>query len=93
MIKSIDVLSLGRVLGLLYAGLGVLIGGFFSLITMAGAVAGGGQEGLIAAFFGVGAIIFFPVFYGVMGFVGGVITAALYNFIASVAGGIELELQ
>ena len=32
-----------------------------------------------------------PVFYGAMGFVGGLITAGLYNVIAGFTGGIEFE--
>jgi hypothetical protein len=39
------------------------------------------------------AIVVLPVLYGALGFIGGVISAALYNVIASVAGGIELELD
>jgi hypothetical protein len=93
MIKSVSVLSVGKVLGCLYAAIGLLVGGFFSLFTVAGVAASGGQSGASAAFLGVGAIVFLPVLYGVMGFIGGIIAAGLYNLIASVAGGIEIELQ
>ena len=44
------------------------------------------------ALFGVGAIIFFPVLYGVLGFIGSLIVAAIYNVLASAVGGVEVEL-
>jgi hypothetical protein len=34
----------------------------------------------------------FPIFYGVMGFIGGVVMAAMYNLVASFTGGIKMEL-
>jgi hypothetical protein len=42
---------------------------------------------------GVGAIIVLPIFYGGLGFVGTLIAAWLYNVIAGVVGGIELDVQ
>ncbi len=41
--------------------------------------------------FGMG--ISMPVIYGAMGFIGGVIGAAVYNLVASWIGGIELEVE
>jgi hypothetical protein len=43
--------------------------------------------------FGVGAIVLFPVFYGVLGFIMAAIMAGLYNLFAGLVGGIELDLQ
>jgi hypothetical protein len=37
--------------------------------------------------------ILMPVIYGVMGFIGGVISAAVYNLVARWIGGIELEVE
>lgn len=92
-IKSIDVLSAGKMLGALYAILGVLIGAMFTLLALVGAAVGGGQGGpaaqggAVALIFGAGAVIIVPLVYGVMGFIGGIITAALYNLIAMLVGG------
>lgn len=44
-------------------------------------------------FFGVGAVIFLPLFYGVLGFVAGLISAFAYNVIAGAFGGLELEIE
>jgi hypothetical protein len=41
--------------------------------------------------FGMG--ILMPVIYGVMGFIGGVIGAAVYNLVARWIGGIEVEVE
>jgi len=93
-IKSVGVLSVGKVMGCIYAVFGLIAGGLFSLISLAGAAIGGqNQGGPAALFFGVGAIIFFPILYGVMGFIAGIIGSALYNLIASLIGGIEVELS
>jgi hypothetical protein len=43
--------------------------------------------------FGVGFIIFLPIFYGILGFIGGLITAWTYNLVARFAGGLEIELE
>ena len=43
--------------------------------------------------FGAAAIIVLPIFYGVLGFVFSLIGAALYNVVASVVGGVELDVQ
>jgi hypothetical protein len=47
----------------------------------------------MAPLFGVGAVILLPLFYGLMGFLMGMLTAALYNLIAGWLGGVELEVQ
>jgi hypothetical protein len=71
------------------------------LAAMAGAFAqhAQAQQGANAApaaiaagvMFGMG--LFMPVIYGVMGFVFGVIGAAIYNLIARWIGGIEVEVE
>jgi hypothetical protein len=90
-IKSINPLSAGKMLGLTYACLGLLIGGIISLIALAGA--GGNRGGPEAVFLGVGAVIMVPLFYGVLGFIAGLIGALIYNLIAAAVGGIEIEVE
>jgi len=90
-IERVGPLSVGKLLGCLYALLGLIIGGFISLFALAGAAIGGGMQGASAALFGVGAVILLPILYGVFGFIGGIIGAALYNLVASLVGGIEIE--
>ncbi|MDF1839150.1 MAG: hypothetical protein P1V35_14880, partial [Planctomycetota bacterium] len=47
--------------------------------------------GIPAAFVGVGAIIAIPIFYGLASFIGGMIYALIYNFVAGWVGGLVLE--
>jgi hypothetical protein len=96
-LKSVGVVSVGKVLGCLYALLGLIVGAVISLLAMAGLAVGrppqNQPQGVAAIIMGVGAIIVLPIFYGLVGFIGGIISAALYNLVASVVGGIELELR
>ena len=41
---------------------------------------------------GVGAVIVFPILYGLMGFVATLIAAWLYNVAAGVVGGVEVDV-
>ena len=92
-VKRIGVLSVGKVLGSLYVALGLMIGGLMSLISVIGVAAGANDAGPAGLLIGAGAIVVIPIFYGVIGFVGGIIMAVLYNVVASVVGGIEIELS
>lgn len=95
-LKRIGVFSLAKVLGVLYAALGLIFGLFFSLFGLAfGSMMSqyGESGGMFGAMFGVGAIIFLPIFYGVLGFIGGALTAWIYNMIAGATGGIEVEFE
>lgn len=95
-LKRVGILSCGKIMGIIYAVFGVIAGIFFSLFSLIGAAAGIQSDQPAAIFgiiFGVGAIVFFPVLYGLIGFIGGLLSAAVYNVIAGVVGGIELELD
>lgn len=96
-IRSVGVLSVGKIFGTLYAILGLLIGLVFALIAAVGGAAALNQPGAKAAFpgaaLGVFAIVVLPVFYGIGGFIGGLITAGLYNLVAGMVGGIEVEFE
>jgi len=94
-LNKVGVLSAGKVSGLLYALLGLIVGAIFALLSLVGAGAAlGGEEGgaALGFLFGVGAIIFLPIFYGIMGFVGGMIMAALFNLVAGISGGLEVDI-
>jgi hypothetical protein len=93
-IKKIVPLSFAKIAGTLYAVMGLVFGCIVSLIAVAGGF--GSEASPIPAFgamLGVGAIFFLPIFYGGIGFVGTLIAAWLYNIIAGLVGGIELDVQ
>jgi hypothetical protein len=71
-------LQLGIVLGVLYGAISLIIVPFLLL----GAVFGHAGLGIIF-------VIFFPVIYAVAGFIGGVISAFVYNLVAQWTGGVE----
>jgi hypothetical protein len=96
-LKRIGPFSCGKIVGVLYAAMGLIVGAIFALFSLVGGIAGmasdAGEGAVFAFFFGAGAVIVLPIFYGVLGFIGGVISAALYNLIAAWLGGIELEFE
>ena len=95
-ITRVGPLSVAKIAGLLGVVIGLIFGGFVSLFSLAGAAigAGGGEDGaMLGAFFGVGAIILLPIFYGCMAFVMTLIQAALFNVAAKVVGGVEIEAR
>jgi hypothetical protein len=93
-LRRIGPLSVAKVSGVLYAIMGLLFGAIVSLISLvAASVRPGSDAGPFAALFGVGAIIWLPLFYGCIGFVASLVMAALYNAVAGMVGGIKLEVQ
>ena len=52
--------------------------------------AAGALIALIPLLFGVGAIVLLPLFYGLMGFIGGALGAFFFNLAARAFGGIEM---
>ena len=95
-LKSVGVLSAAKIVGLMYAILGLIMGllfaGIFSMIPMHDA-ANPDLPTWLAPMFGTGAILMMPIFYGCMGFVGGAIAAVIYNALARMMGGLELKLE
>jgi hypothetical protein len=94
-VKRLAPLSFAKIAGVLYALMGLLVGGLFSAASILGGVmgAGDGDSPFGGMIFGVGAIVVLPIFYGVLGFVTTLIGAVLYNAIASVIGGVEIDVQ
>ena len=83
----------------LYGLLGLLLGVFVAFLSMvAGSVASLGQSAapgakLFGFGMGFGAIIFFPICYGIIGGVFAAISAAIYNLVAGWVGGLEVDLS
>ena len=95
-IKKLDVLSVGKITGIIAAAFG-LIAGLLLLVfggLFAGMLGSQGDASPLAALGGgvVGAIAL-PIFYGICGFIGGVIQALIYNIAAGVIGGIRIETE
>jgi hypothetical protein len=94
-IRRVGVWSVSRMYGALTAVAGLVGGLIFACIALVGAGLGPRNEEMpafIGTAFGVGAVIIFPILYGVMGLVVGAIGAVLYNVFAGMVGGIEIDL-
>jgi hypothetical protein len=92
-LRRIGVFSMGRFLACFQGLVGLLVGTVIALISLA---AGAPKEGGGAANWllglGILAMVLVPIIYAVIGFVSGVIGALLFNLVASISGGIEVEL-
>ena len=89
-VRSLGVLSVGKVMGIVYACVGLIAGGFISLLSIAGASLSGGS-GAGSVLFGAAAVVILPIFYGAMGCIGGILMALLFNLACGIAGGIQVE--
>jgi hypothetical protein len=93
-ITRVGPLSVAKVAGVLYVVIGLIAGCLVSLAAMAGGFAADTDgAGPMAALFGVGAIVFLPIFYGVLGFIGTLIMAWLFNVAAGIVGGVEIDAR
>lgn len=102
-IKRIRPMSFAKMNAVIYGFIGLLVGGMFSLIGLIGGAAlmsqaqgsdgAGGVGAAMGMIFGVGAIIILPICYAILGFIGGLIGAVVYNLAAGMMGGLELDIQ
>ena len=92
-VKSVGVMSVAKILGLVYGCLGLIFVPFFLIGGFAGAFASQDKPAFpFAGAIGIVLAILAPLLYGGMGFVFGAIGALIYNLIAKWVGGFELEL-
>lgn len=91
-VKSVGVMSVAKIMGLIYGCLGLVFAPFFLLIGLLGSLAGQHRTPFAGAF-GVIFALLMPILYGLMGFLMGAIGGGLYNLFAKLVGGFELELE
>jgi hypothetical protein len=92
-IHRVGALSLGKFLGILYAGLGLIAGLLMAGFTLLGMIFGGAYAstsdiGMMLAF-----VFVLPIIYGILGLIGGMITGLLCNLALRFAGGLELDAE
>lgn len=104
MVRRVGIFSVAKIEGLLMFVVGLFIGVIYGLIfiifgtTIMASMAqrsGGDQAlgGVGPIVIGIIMMIAVPIFYGIMGFIGGAIGAIIYNIAAGIVGGIKLELE
>jgi uncharacterized membrane protein len=87
--------KLGIVLAVVYGVMSlIIIVPCLLLVSLAGVAntAKTGSQGLPAIFSGV-FLIFLPIIYAVIGFIGGIVAALIYNLVAKWTGGIEFTTE
>jgi hypothetical protein len=92
-IKRFGPLQLGKMLALLYGIMGLIVVPVVLIMTAIAARLPNQPHRTGFATLGVGFVLLLPVFYAAMGFVFGVIGAFIYNVVAKIAGGIEVEVE
>ena len=83
-IRRFGVGQTAKVVGALYALMGVVFVPFVLIAAMFSPNKPG---------FGAGFALALPIIYGVLGFIFTAIGCAIYNFVAGLVGGIEVELD
>jgi hypothetical protein len=97
-LKKIGVMSMAKLYGVLMAIFGLLVGLFYAGLGLmisnipAEAKDAAGLTGGAEIMFGPWAILIMPLLYGIIGFFSGLIGAWVYNIVAKRIGGLELEL-
>ncbi len=92
-VKRVGPMSVAKIAATLYVVIGLLIGGVISLVAVVGGAMSGTDSGPMGMLFGTAAVILLPIFYGCIGFVFSLLGAMLYNLVAGLVGGVELDVQ
>ena len=92
-IRRVGPVSCGKIAGTLYGIIGLVVGAVVSLIAVTGAFSPSPETAAMGAMVGVGAIVAFPLLYGGLAAICFILGAALYNVIAGLVGGIEIDLE
>jgi hypothetical protein len=82
-VRRVGVMSVGKIGLVTYGLIAGVVGVLAALVTLF-------TTGPLAA---LGLLIGIPIGYGVIGFLGGIFTAWLYNLVAGWVGGIKIELS
>lgn len=93
-IKRLGVVSVAKIYGAMGVLVGLLIGICFAAVgTLFGSQMAGDSSGVAAWGAGMGlfAIVVVPIVYGVFTFISGLIGGWLYNILAGIVGGVEIE--
>jgi hypothetical protein len=87
-LRHVAPLQCGIVLATLYALVSLVFVPVVLVVAVFGNLwRGGARHSILNGIF----VVLFPVFYGVIGFILGVIVAAVYNLAAKWTGGLEFE--
>ncbi len=89
-IKRFNVVSVGKIYGMLGVIMGVIVGIIFLLFSLIGFPL---EEAGSSILLGLFSLVLYPIFFGIGGFINGVIIAFLYNVAANWIGGVKVDLE
>ena len=97
-IKRIVPISAAKMLGVIYGAMGLILGFPLALATMLPAIiherqTGTGPSGAVISLIVLAVLIVVPIFYTLLGFIIGIIGAAIYNVVARWLGGLQVEAE
>ena len=92
-VKRVGVWSAARLYAAIMAAFSLLVAIPIALFSLVGAGLAPEAQSWMGPIFGIGAIVFLPVLYGVMGLVIGAVFAVLYNVFAGVVGGLSVDVE
>jgi hypothetical protein len=90
-VRSVGVMSVAKISGLLHGCMGLLVAPFFLIAGFVGTF--GDQNNPFPGAIGFVFAILAPFLCGILGFIFGAIGGLLYNVFAKLVGGFELELE
>jgi len=79
--QCVMMVAFGLIAALVLLGFSSMLGGINHDAAMAGMIGG------------IAALIILPIMYGAFGFIAGAVVAAIYNLVASIVGGIEIDVE
>ena len=98
-VSRIDALSVMKVMGIVYAGFGLLAGALLTVMSLARMMAGGAAGQLdnplgsvSTLLFGLLGIVVFPALYGIFGALMAGLVTVIYNVVARKFGGLKFEV-
>ncbi len=94
-LSRIAPLRAGVVTGVLYGIMSLIFVPFLLIAALftSHRSAAAGPPSALPAFFGLTFVVLMPVFYAIMGFIVGVLAAAVYNLVARWTGGLQFEVR
>lgn len=103
-IKKLGIISVAKIYAVMMFVISLLIaipyGLVIIVISLVGGASAGSQDGFSGLMVGGGGIVMglvvmiaIPIFYACIGFIAGIIGALVYNILAGIVGGIEIEVE
>lgn len=93
-IKKVNPLSLAKILSIVYALGGLLLGAIGTIFSLLGVPNPAHlSAGIFLPNFGLASIIFIPIFFALQGFLLGFVFAFFYNLASGWIGGVEVEMD